>query len=160
MLFLDKEKAFHNKNNNNSNMSSIVFNCFTCKTPVIRDSEAHDHSKCDPNAEDNWYCPECPVPEEDEDEEVESEEEEEYQKLYQDELKRRKELELHNDQLEEEYVQLQSTRKKLEEEYFQLQSTIQKLEDEIVIGEDALEYYPDDSDSDSDSESEEEVDRA
>lgn len=51
----------------------IVFNCFTCKIPVIRDSETHDHSKCDPNAEDNWYCPECPVPEsEDEDEEVES----------------------------------------------------------------------------------------
>lgn len=42
--------------------ADIVFYCFTCKNPVIRDSETHDHSKCDPNAEDNWYCPECPVP--------------------------------------------------------------------------------------------------
>ena len=50
----------------------VVFHCFTCKTPVIRDSETHDYSKCDPYAEDNWYCPECPVPDsEDEDEEVE-----------------------------------------------------------------------------------------
>jgi len=40
----------------------IAFNCFTCKKPIIRNSEDHDHSKCDPYEEDNWYCPHCPVP--------------------------------------------------------------------------------------------------
>ncbi len=62
---------------NTYDQEDIVFNCFTCKTPVIRDSETHDHSECDPNAEDNWYCPECPVPESEDEEEDEEEDEDE-----------------------------------------------------------------------------------
>lgn len=43
-------------------IKDVVFNCFTCGIPVIRDSEAHNHSKFDEQNEDNWYCPYCPTP--------------------------------------------------------------------------------------------------
>ena len=41
-------------------IKDVVFNCFTCGIPVIRDSEAHKHSKFD---ELNYrWCPDCPTP--------------------------------------------------------------------------------------------------
>ena len=76
MLFFRQGKSIsQHKPTTTQNMSSttdVAFHCYTCQVAVIRDSETHDYSKCDPYAEDNWYCPECPVPDsEDEDEEVE-----------------------------------------------------------------------------------------
>jgi RNase P subunit RPR2 len=35
----------------------IVFNCFKCDTPIIRNSNEHDESRCE--EDDNWYCPDC-----------------------------------------------------------------------------------------------------
>jgi len=45
----------------------IVFCCKNCDKQIVRDSEDHDFSKCDETGED-WYCVDCPVPEEDDDE--------------------------------------------------------------------------------------------
>jgi len=54
----------------------IAFYCEGCDTPIIRDSEEHDNSKCDDEGK-KWYCEDCEVPEEEEDESEEEEEEEE-----------------------------------------------------------------------------------
>ena len=39
--------------------NSIAFDCHTCGRGIVRDSEEHDHSCCDEDNEDNWYCCEC-----------------------------------------------------------------------------------------------------
>ena len=39
--------------------NSIAFDCHTCGRGIVRDSEEHDHSACDEDNEDNWYCCEC-----------------------------------------------------------------------------------------------------
>lgn len=41
----------------------IAFNCEGCDTPIVRDSEEHDNSKCDDEGE-KWYCEDCDVPHE------------------------------------------------------------------------------------------------
>jgi hypothetical protein len=52
----------------------IVFNCESCKKPIVRDSFEHDHSKFHEDDEDKWYCVDCPLPDEDEDEESDEDE--------------------------------------------------------------------------------------
>ena len=37
----------------------IAFDCHTCGRGVVRDSEEHDHSGCDQDNDDNWYCRKC-----------------------------------------------------------------------------------------------------
>lgn len=59
------------KEENDDDSDNIAFNCEGCDTPIIRDSEEHDNSKCDDEGE-KWYCEDCEVPdEEDEDDDDE-----------------------------------------------------------------------------------------
>lgn len=51
--------------------ADIVFCCTGCGVPIIRDSEAHDHARFDPNNEDDWYCVACPVPDTDDEDDEE-----------------------------------------------------------------------------------------
>lgn len=39
----------------------VEWSCVSCGFSPIRDSEEHDHCKCDPYDEDAWYCAGCPV---------------------------------------------------------------------------------------------------
>jgi len=64
------QPVLHKKpKNDDEAVVDIAFICFTCKKHIIRNSEDHDHSKCDPYEEDNWYCPSCPVPDSDDEDE-------------------------------------------------------------------------------------------
>lgn len=56
------KKHWEESETDDEEVADIAFICFTCKKHIIRNSEDHDHSKCDPYEEDNWYCPYCPVP--------------------------------------------------------------------------------------------------
>ena len=40
---------------------TIAFRCVDCNKVIIVNSRDHDESKCDDN--DNWYCPDCEIPE-------------------------------------------------------------------------------------------------